>query len=149
MHFEQLSVHECKDKLTQASSLGKHLWSQYLRAGKGYGQMHVPFPPSSEAECLHHWEKLGGALPLSSHSICALIFLFRFCVLLLAGCSGTRYTYRSRLGRHLPAISPDRAWSCSPTLFLRRSKIKLFWAIKILTLLSSRAARSLRGNMHQ
>lgn len=50
--FEQLSVREYKEELTQASSLVKHLWSQYLRAGKGYVQIHTPFPPSSDrAQC--------------------------------------------------------------------------------------------------
>lgn len=49
MHFEQLSAYEHKSKLTQATSLGKHLWSQYLQAGKGYDQIHIHFPSSSEA----------------------------------------------------------------------------------------------------
>lgn len=63
--FEQLFVREYKEKLTQASSLGKHLWSQYLRAGKGYVQIHIPFPPSSDrAQCLSCWEGV-----CSSHRI--------------------------------------------------------------------------------
>lgn len=110
--FKQLSVHECNYKLTQASSLESTPGVSTCRQGRLWPDTH-PFPPSWE--CLCHWEKLGRSLHLSSlHSICAFLFLFHFCVLLLTGCSSPVCTYWSWLGRHFPVKKPRELGTAHP-----------------------------------
>lgn len=136
--LKQLSVHECKDKLTLALSLGNT--PESVPAGReGLWPDTHPFPPC--CGCLCRWEELGRDLHLSSaHSFCAFIFLFHSCVLLLAGCSGPGCADWADAFLSQAQREPGTA---HPPFF--KGEAKLSWAIKILTLLSSRAARTWCG----
>lgn len=100
---------------------GKYPWSQYLQAGKGYVQIHIPFPhPGSACATGRSWEGV-----CISHYCTAFVRSFFFSIS-VSCCSLTAVVLSVLTEADWADIflstSPERAWNCSPALFLRRSK---------------------------